>query len=287
MITWDQLGRWVSHLTGETIQGAVALFAMFLLLGLFLSHVWSKAVHATIHRDRDGRIDRLSAGFIRQIGHLFIWAVVLTLFAHSVPALNRFATTLLASVSIASVVIGLAAQSTLSNLVAGEGLIFYRPFRLGDHLLVTTPTGVETGKVETVSLGYTILQTADNRRIVLPNAVIASATTVNLTAVDARILAIVPFGIADGADIDRARAIALELAKAHPAVTEIVGCAVTALGPFSVDMALSVWCPESTTAATVKSDLLEAIRKSFDSEGITAGSALGPWPQPPATLRTA
>lgn len=287
MINWDQLGLWIAHLTGETIQGAVALFVMFLVLGLFLSHVWSKAVHATIHRDRDGRIDRLSAGFIRQIGHLFIWAVVLTLFAHSVPALNRFATTLLASVSIASVVIGLAAQSTLSNLVAGVGLIFYRPFRLGDHLLVTAPTGVETGKVETVSLGYTILQTADNRRIVLPNAVIASATTVNLTAVDARILAVVPLGIADGADIDRARAIALELAKAHPSVTEIVGCAVTALGPFSVDMALSVWCPEATTAATVKSDLLEAIRKRFDSEGIAAGSALGPWPQPPATLRTA
>lgn len=286
MINWDQLSRWISHLTGETIQGAIALFLMFLILGFFFSHVWSRAIQATIHRDRDGRIDRLSAGFIRQIGLLFIWAVVLTLFAHSVPALNRFATTLLASVSIASVVIGLAAQSTLSNLVAGVGLIFYRPFRLGDHLLVTAPTGVETGKVETVSLGYTILQTADNRRIVLPNAVIASATTVNLTAVDARILAVVPFGIADGAAIDRARAIALELAKAHPAVTEIVGCAVTALGPFSVDMALSLWCPDATTAATVKSDLLEAIRKRLDNEGIPAGSALGPWPQVLSGTRT-
>lgn len=286
MINWDQFGLWISSLTGETLQGAVALFVIFLLLGVFLSRVWSKAVHATIQRDRDGRIDRLSAGFIRQIGHLFIWAVVLTLFAHSVPALNRFATTLLASVSIASVVIGLAAQSTLSNLVAGVGLIFYRPFRIGDHLLVTAPTGVETGKVETVSLGYTILQTADNRRIVMANAVIASATTVNLTAVDARILAVVPFVIADGADIDRARDIAVDLAKANPAVIEIVGCTVTAFGPFSVDMALSVWCLDAATAAATKSDLLEAIRKRFDSEGIATGSPIGPWPQPSATLRT-
>jgi hypothetical protein len=40
---------------------------------------------------------------------------------------------------------GLAAQSTLGNLVAGLSITLYRPFRLGDTLQVTAPTGTEVG----------------------------------------------------------------------------------------------------------------------------------------------
>ena len=64
---------------------------------------------------------------------------------------------------ISAVVIGLAAQSTLGNLVAGVSITIYRPFRLGDTLQVTAPTGTETGCVEAISLGYTTLRTGDGR----------------------------------------------------------------------------------------------------------------------------
>ena len=61
----------------------------------------------------------------------------------------------LASVSIASVVIGLAAHSALANFVAGIRLIFYKPFWMGGRLQIMALTGLETGIVREVSLGYT------------------------------------------------------------------------------------------------------------------------------------
>ena len=182
--------------------------------------------------------------------------------------MGRLSTALLASVSVASIVIGLAAQSTLANFVAGFSLIFYRPFRLGDRIQINAPTGLETGIVEDVSLGYTVLQTFDNRRVIISNSVISNTVMVNLTAVHPRVMAIVPFSISYDADIDKARAIALELAEAHAEVEEIVDCPVLLLNTSSVDLSLRVWCADSAIAATVKYDLTEAIKKCFDAERI-------------------
>lgn len=65
---------------------------------------------------------------------------------------------LLTGVIVASVVIGLAAQNTLGNLIAGVSLLLYRQFQLGDVAQVTAPTGLETGTVERLTLGYTTLR---------------------------------------------------------------------------------------------------------------------------------
>ncbi len=265
---WRNLVEWSAPLRSNTALGALVLLVVYALIGAALSRLWSRGVRALLAHDSEGRIDRLNAGYLSQIGKIFLWVLVATLFAHSVPALSRLATALLASVSIASIVIGLAAQSTLANLVAGISLIFYRPFQIGDRLQLSAPTGIETATVESVNLGYTALWTWDNRRVVLPNAVIAAATTINLTAVDPRVMVSVPLSIGYGASIDRARAIAVELAALHEGVAEVVGCAVVALNASSVDLMLRAWCADAGAAATAKADLLEAIKNRFSVEGV-------------------
>ncbi|MCT4334734.1 mechanosensitive ion channel family protein [Paracoccus sp. YLB-12] len=185
-----------------------------------------------------------------------------------IPALDKLATALLASVSVASVVFGLAAQSTLSNFVAGMSLIFYRPFRLGDKLQISAPTGVETGIVEDVSLGYTVLKTFDNRRVIMSNSSISSATMINLSARELRTMAIITISIGYDSDIDKARALILEIASGMSTIEEVVGCPVTNLGASSVDFSLRVWCADSGVAAGVTNDVLEAVKKRFDAAGI-------------------
>ena len=190
------------------------------------------------------------------------------LYAHMIPALDKLATALQASVSVASVVFGLAAQSTLSNFVAGFSLIFYRPFRLGDKLQISAPAGVETGIVEDVSLGYTILKTYDNRRVIISNSSISSTTMVNLSATEQRTMAIIPISVGYASDIDTARALILEVAAGIPEIEDVVGCPVTNLGASSVDFSLRVWCADSGVAAGVTNTMLEAIKKRFDAAGI-------------------
>ncbi|WP_345780858.1 mechanosensitive ion channel family protein [Paracoccus maritimus] len=147
-------------------------------------------------------------------------------------------------------------------------LIFYRPFRLGDKLQISAPTGVETGIVEDVSLGYTVLKTFDNRRVIMSNSSISSATMINLSARELRTMAIITISIGYDSDIDKARALILEIASGMSTIEEVVGCPVTNLGASSVDFSLRVWCADSGVAAGVTNDVLEAVKKRFDAAGI-------------------
>jgi len=250
------------------LWGAVALGVLFLLFGLVLTRLLRRAIHALIDHDPKERLDRMTLSFISNLATFIMWIVLALVFCHAVPALNKLTTSLLAGVSIVSVVIGFAAQSTLGNLVSGISLVIYKPFRRGDRLQLTTPTGLETGIVEDLSLGYTVLKTFDNRRIVLSNGTIANQIMINLSSVDLRVMMTPTISIGYNSDIAKARAIILELAHAHDDVLEVVGCPVVNLGASSVDLSLRAWCADASTAKAVEFDLLEQIKTRFDEAGI-------------------
>ncbi|MFA4915497.1 MAG: mechanosensitive ion channel domain-containing protein [Syntrophales bacterium] len=99
--------------------------------------------------------------------------------AKNPPELRALGTGLLAGVGGVSVVLGLAAQNTLSNLVAGLSLVLYRPIRVGDNVQLTTPRGLMTATVEVVSLGCTVLRDADKHEVIVPNSVMASSVVIS------------------------------------------------------------------------------------------------------------
>lgn len=250
------------------LWGAVALGVLFLIFGLVLTRLLRRAIHALIDHDPKEHLDRMTLSFISNLATFVMWIVLALIFCHAVPALNKLTTSLLAGVSIVSVVIGFAAQSTLGNLVSGISLVIYKPFRRGDRLQLTTPTGLETGIVEDLSLGYTVLKTFDNRRIVLSNGTIANQIMINLSSVDLRVMMTPTISIGYNSDIAKARAIILELAHAHDDVLEVVGCPVVNLGASSVDLSLRAWCADASSAKGVEFDLLEQIKTRFDEAGI-------------------
>jgi small-conductance mechanosensitive channel len=252
----------------DSLSGALFYLLLFLLLGLVLDLMVRRALRAARLRDTHQRLDPMSLGFLQGLASVAIWVVVLVAYAHLIPALRNLGTALLAGASVVSIVVGLAAQNTLGNLVSGLSLLLYRPFRVGDRLQVSAPTGVESGTVESLSLGYTVLRTYDNRRIVLPNSGIANQVTINLSSIDPKIMVIVPVGIAYGADIDRAREVLIGLARAHREVIEPISCPVVNLGASSVDLSLRTWCADAAAAARIKAELLEAAAKALPQAGI-------------------
>jgi small-conductance mechanosensitive channel len=95
----------------------------------------------------------------------------------TVPAVRAVAGGVLASTAILGLVLGLAAQKTLSNFVAGILIAIAQPLRLGD--LVTV--GDQTGRVEEIGLTYTFIRLNDGARLVIPNDKLASDTIRNST----------------------------------------------------------------------------------------------------------
>lgn len=81
-----------------------------------------------------------------------------------------------------SIVLGLALQDLLRNVIAGTFILIERPFRIGDVVTVDTVTG----SVQSISLRTTLLRLADGQQAVIPNLLVFSNRVVNITAFDRR-----------------------------------------------------------------------------------------------------
>ena len=251
-----------------TVEGAVVYAVVVLLCAVLVNRMLRLGVERGLARGSRVHIDHSRVKFIAQLAQIIIYIVAFLIYAHLIPAMSNLGNAGLASVGVLSVIAGMAAQNTLGNLIAGISLLLYRPFNVGDRLQVAAPTGLETGFIESLSLGYTIIKTDDNRRVVIPNSLMASQTTINMTRDDARAVCAVSVLIGLDADIDQARAILIEIAHHNPKVQKIDGCPVTHLDGSGVVLTLSIWCADSLAAGALKCDLLEAIQKRFSSAGI-------------------
>ncbi len=252
----------------STLLGAVLYAIIFAFFAWFVGRTLRVAVQRMLAHDKHDHFDLMAVKFLAKLVRYCVYIVAFISYAHFIPALSGLGTASLTSISIISVIVGLAAQNTLGNLIAGISLLLYRPFKLGDLLQVTAPTGLETGIVESLTLGYTLLKTDDNRRVVVPNSVMASQTTINLTGNDPRVICSVPIGISYDSDIDKARGILLDLAGKHPKAKAVCGCPLTQLASSGIVLTLDVWCADALTATAFRCDLLEQATKRFALEGI-------------------
>jgi small-conductance mechanosensitive channel len=164
----------VDYLNPATLPGAVVYAVIFLLIA-FLA---ARLVHVLVQRSMKRASDTTGFSFVDQLLQVVIFIIVAILYAQLVPPLRSLGTALLASVSIASIVIGLAAQSTLGNLIAGFALLLYRPFRVGDRIQLMTPRGMMAAKIETLMLGYTFLRDDEGTQIIVPNSLMANMVVI-------------------------------------------------------------------------------------------------------------
>ena len=261
----------LKYLRPDTIWGALGYLALFMIVAWALARALRAAVNASMIRK--GHLDRTTISFLQQLGTALIWVIAIILYAHLIPALRSMGAALLAGASVASVVIGLAAQSTLGNLVAGIAITIYRPFRLGDTLQVAAPSGPDIGVVELISLGYTTLRAADGHIITVPNAVAASSVTVNLTNSYSPWPLTVTLRIARDADIEEARRLAAKVAAENAGEKAVIGCFLTKVDATAITLELRLQAADAAGRDALRSKLLAALPPRFVEARIGSSSA--------------
>ncbi|SNR34397.1 mechanosensitive ion channel family protein [Hymenobacter mucosus] len=122
--------------------------------------------HYRLDQDDNFRVRKLftQLQFVKKLAVTLIIFVATALVLMSFATVRKIGTGLLTSAGIASVIIGFAAQRSLSNLLAGFQIAFTQPIRLDDVLVVEG----EWGRVEEITFTYVVLRIWDERRLVLP-----------------------------------------------------------------------------------------------------------------------
>jgi small-conductance mechanosensitive channel len=253
----------------NTFAGALLVALAVAFCAWLVGRIVRLAVQRVLSRPKHVPSDPTAIRFMGQLARLGVYVFAILTYVHLIPALRvTLGAPWLASVGVVSVVLGFAAQNTLGNLVAGISLLLYRPFNIGDRLQVTAPAGPESGVVESLNLGYTVLRTADDRHVVIPNSAMAGQTSINLSSGGARTLCTLPFTLAPDTDIDRVRKMLIEISTQFSNAGDYLGCPVTAMGAASVTLTLQVMCDGFKASTDFKNNVLEAARKRFKAEGI-------------------
>jgi small-conductance mechanosensitive channel len=166
-------------------------------------------------------------------------------------ATKDYASAVFASTAVVAVVIGLAAQGTLSNVVAGIVLAFSQPIRLGDRVSID---GLE-GVVEELGLSYSRLRSDDGTSIEFPNALLAQKAIVSSTLRGGGEVVRVRAKVAAG-EWERAAGVLRE--RAAESGLRDVDVVVSDVGPETVGIELRGRCSTAATAAGAERELRAA-----------------------------
>lgn len=167
----------------------------------------------------------------------------------------------------AGVTVGLALQGGLANIAGGIMLLIFKPFQVGDYIIVVQQNGCE-GTVYKIEICYTTLISIDNKHVVIPNGTLSDNIITNVTARDLRKLEI-KVGVSYQADIKKAKKILEEILRSDQDTREDEEMVVFVdeLGDSAVIMGLRVWVATDRYWPT-KWRLNERIKEEFDANEI-------------------
>lgn len=167
---------------------------------------------------------------------------------------------------------GLGLQNIVSNLVAGITILFERPIKLGDVVVIN---GYE-GTVKQISMRSTILEMGNKSNVIIPNSAIISGSVVNKTH-DNRMMRIeIKVGVDYDSDINQVRDILLSVAQNEEGVlkTPAPSLMFTDFGDSSLDFQLNCYISNISRNAEITFRLRENIITAFREAGINI-----PFPQ--------
>ena len=121
---------------------------------------------------------------MRVIINIMVLGVTIACMLMTFPKIRQIGVSFLASAGVLGIVLGLAAQKTLGNFIAGIQIAITQPIRIDDVLVIEG----EWGWVEEITLTYVVVRIWDLRRLILPIAYFIEKPFQNWTRVSSDIL---------------------------------------------------------------------------------------------------
>jgi small conductance mechanosensitive channel len=207
------------------------------------------------------KVEKTLARFLGQGAR---WGVMIMALLACLSKFGIQTTSFAAVIGASALAVGLAFQGSLSHLAAGIMLLIFRPFKVGDLISAAGQLGI----VENIELFNTMIDTPDNRRIIIPNGVLFGATIENLSHHPTRRVDI-KVGVEYGADLDKTREVLTAAALAVPdtladPASQII---LLNLGDSSVDWQVRVWT-ETANYWTVWDAGTKIVKQHLDDAGL-------------------
>lgn len=253
---------------------SLLIAALIIVAGLFMSRVVQKVLRKYLF----GKLSIDSGvgyAFLRVAHYTIVasaWVIALQSIGIKLGSLTVFG-------GFLGVGLGFGMQNLTSNFVSGIILLFERPIQIGDKITV----GEHIGTVESIGMRSTTISTFDNITLILPNSIFVEHQVINWSHGDPRVRLHIPFGIAYGTNIEKARKAALGAVEAVESalVKPSPDLRFLGFGDSSLDFELLVWIKEPRLQFKIKSDIYFHLEAALRQAGIEI-----PFPQRDVHVRS-
>ena len=164
----------------------------------------------------------------------------------------------------AGVAIGMALSGTLQNFAGGVMVLLFRPYKVGDYIEAQG----QAGTVKEIQIFNTLLQTPDNRIIIVPNGPLSTGIINNYSRENTRRIDL-SYSISYGDDYELAKSVLLDIIGKDERIAKTPAPFVElgSLGASSIDITVRVWCNAADYWA-IYFDMNKTVYKTFPEKGL-------------------
>lgn len=259
--TASKIGEFFHNMLQSILRSipTIILAVVVLILGMIVCKLVLKVLGKGLDRTK---LDLTVNNFVKQCCKIVLYVLLLTIV---LSVLGIPATSIVTVIGTAGVAIGLALQSSLSNVAGGIMLLINKPFKIGDYILVSGVSGV----VKQITILYTRLDSDSNQAIFIPNGQVSGAVVTNNNTNGTRRVDM-KFSISYSDDYQKAREVILQVLSRNDRILTDPAPTVRMLehAASSVNIAVRPWC-KAADYWEVFFSVTEEVRAAFIESGIS------------------
>ena len=254
-------------------------FAIYTLVVLLITHMLVKLSYHGLKKSVEKKhASAVSMQYLNRIIRTILYVIAFMNIISWIIPLDSVGRTLLGATSVASVVLGLAAQETFGNFIAGFFMSLSEPFEVGDFI-VLKDKGI-SGTVRKITFRHTVLETFENTQLVIPNSVMNSAVIDNRRRNEKGYVCMLSVPVAYESDIEKVRSVINKVLSETEGVIDVRSQAQKKAGnPFvnvrvenfldsGVEMKFPVACADYISSFAVCSSVRSSLLEEFAKENI-------------------
>ncbi|MCF7866153.1 mechanosensitive ion channel family protein [Candidatus Woesearchaeota archaeon] len=257
--------------------GRIILIIFTAIMTIIIEKIIRKSINKSLKKNHEiGKDKKTGLAVSKYLISVLIYVLGMIVIITLIPGLQTLAISMLAGAGILAVVLGFASQAAVSNIISGIFIAIFKPFRVGDIVKFQD----KTGTVEDITLRHTVLRNFENKRYIVPNAIISNEVIENFNIEDEKICSHIEIGISYNSNVDKAIKIMRKEILKHPNLIdnrtpedikegkEKVTIRVMQLADSAVVIRAWAWSHSPGEGFELKTDMYKKIKQEFDKNGI-------------------
>ena len=247
----------LSNLLANPLLQDVCRSVVILVAGIFAMRIIQKVLETTLEKSK---LEKAAHSLITSLASAAMYIVLGLMVASS---LGIDVTSIVALASVLTLALSLALQNMVSNIIGGFTILYTSPFHSGDYVEIAG----QGGTVKEINMTYTMLATADNKLISIPNSAVGAAQIVNYSAAETRRVEILASASYDAPTQQVIDALVLAGTVDNVLLDPAPMAVITAYGDSAISYSLRLWV-KTADYWDVYFQVNQRVKDIFDAQGI-------------------